>query len=268
VLWSEGKAGAGEATVFFSHIQQLPVETALQTLREASIVYQEEMGANPFFFVDYLCIRQATKGDFDLQVVRQAIHDIPRLLVELDDTKDDIGNLMPSYFSRSFCVFEVFAAVEGGATDHKVLVFGPAVSDPKNTPWLSAKVNAHGYNIVNSCDGQCRWPEEKEKIDAFIKASVGYEELDKVVGTAVAAGCVYGLQAAAKQDLSRINVAAQVGVQAADLTDEQLQQFCNQHQNPNLVRVIDLLQCVRIQTSMRFVSFRSYERSSSRAAIM
>jgi tetratricopeptide (TPR) repeat protein len=262
VLWSEGKAGAGEATVFFSHIQQLPVQTALQTLREASVVYQEEMGMNPFFFVDYFCIRQATKGDFDLDTVRQAIHDTPRLLVELDDTKDDIGNLMPTYFRRSFCVFEVFAAVEGGTNDQKVLVSGPAVSDPETTPWLSAKVNAHGYNIVNSSDGECRWPVEKEKINAFIESSVGYKELDKVVGKAVADGCVYGLQVAAKKDVSQINIAAQVGVQAADLTDEQLQRFCDQHQSPELVHVVDLQQCkqiTKVDSLCRFSELRQLE---------
>ena len=62
VLWSEGREGVGEATVFFSHIQLLPIRTALQTLREASKVYAKEMGTNPRFFIDYLGIRQAQKG--------------------------------------------------------------------------------------------------------------------------------------------------------------------------------------------------------------
>jgi tetratricopeptide (TPR) repeat protein len=247
VLWSEGRKGVGEATVFFSHIQQLPVETAVETLREASVVYHEEMGANPRFFIDYMGIRQAAKGDFDLNVVRQAIHDIPRLLVELDAAKDSLGNAAPIYFSRSFCLIEVFAAVEQGSSNGKVLVFGPAVKDPMTAPWLAAKVSSRfGYNVVNSCNGQCRWADEKKKIDAFIEESVGYEELDRIVGEAVANGCTYGLQIAAATDPSRVNVAAFFSVQAADLTDEQLEQFCKQHETPRSVRAIDLQQCEKL----------------------
>ena len=124
-----------------------------------------------------------------------------------------------------------------------MLVFGPAVKNPKTAPWLATKVNTYGYNIVNSRAGQCRWPEEKEKIDAFIESDVGFEELDKLVGTAVANACIYGLQTAAAADPSQINVAAQVGVQAADLTDKQLQHFCAHHSNHDEVRTIDLHNC-------------------------
>jgi hypothetical protein len=176
VLWSEGRKGAGEAAVFFSHIQQLPVETAVETLREASKVYLKEMGASPRFFIDYMCIRQAQKGDFDLTVVREAIQDIPLFLVELDAAKDDLGNAAPIYFARSFCLFEVFVAVEHsspGDDIRKVLVLGPAVKDPKTAPWLAAKVNSFGYNVVNSRDGQCRWANEKMVIDSFIKGVSG-----------------------------------------------------------------------------------------------
>jgi tetratricopeptide (TPR) repeat protein len=95
-------------------------------------------------------------------------------------------------------------------------------------------------------DWRCRRPAEKEKIDAFIEGSVGYEALDKVVGAAVAAGCMCGLQISAKRDPSYINIAARVGVQAIDLEDDQLQEFFDQHQSPGDVRKIDLQQCKRI----------------------
>jgi chemotaxis protein histidine kinase CheA len=270
VLWSEGREGAAEATVFFSHIQKLPVETALQTLREASKVYRKQMGVAPKFFIDYLCIRQAQKGDFDLQVVREAIHTTPLLLVELDDAQGDIGNAAPDYFNRSFCIFEVFAAAESSEQDgeQKVLVFGPAVKNPKTAPWLARKVSTYGYNIVNSRDGQCRWPAEKEKIDAFIESTVGFEELDKVVGSAVANACIYGLQTAAAADPSQINVAAQVGVQAADLTDVQLQHFCAHHSNHDEVRTIDLhncgqivnVECLRVFSELRQLDIEGCDR--------
>jgi hypothetical protein len=53
VLWSEGREGVAEATVFFSHIQKLPVKTALQTLREASKVYRKQMGVSPRHYTLY-----------------------------------------------------------------------------------------------------------------------------------------------------------------------------------------------------------------------
>jgi tetratricopeptide (TPR) repeat protein len=247
VLWSEGTGGVGAATVFFSHIQALPVETAVETLRESLQVYRNEIGVNPRFFIDYMCIRQAQKGDFDLPVVRHAIHAIPWMLVELDAGEDDLRNAAPVYLTRSFCVFEVFAAIEeeeeGKRSRTKVLVFGPAVKDAKIAPWLAAKIVSHDYNIVNSSEAQCRWKDEKEKINAFIEESVGFDELDLVVGRAVAKGCMRGLSLAAQQDPPIVNIAAVVGVQAADLTDEELNQFCREHQDPDLVCTVDIQGC-------------------------
>jgi tetratricopeptide (TPR) repeat protein len=263
VLWSEGTEGVGAATVFFSHIQALPVETAVKTLRESLQVYRNEIGVNPRFFIDYMCIRQAQQGDFDLPVVRHAIHCIPWMLVELDAGEDDLRNAAPVYLTRSFCVFEVFAAVEEEEEEQsshtKVLVFGPAVKDPKIAPWLAAKVISHDYNVVNSSEAQCRWNGEKKKIDAFIEESVGYEKLDMVVAKAVAKGCTHGLSLAAQQDPSNINVAAVVGVQAADLTDEEMNQFCRQHRDPDLVRTVDIQGCSGLTSVEGLIRFLRLE---------
>jgi hypothetical protein len=145
------------------------------------------------------------KKDFDLQVVREAIHTTPLLLVELDNCFElkhgaeicpsfmasFAGLPAPDYFNRSFCIFEVFAAVESSTQDgeQKVLVWGPAVKDYYSCPWL-AQMQMAGENIVNSREGHCRWPAEKELIDAFIESNIGYEELDKLVGTAIAKACL------------------------------------------------------------------------------
>ena len=58
--------------------------------------------------------------------------------------------------------------------------------------------------------------------------------------------CMFGLQTAAAADPSQVNVAAQVGVQAADLTDKLLQRFCTEHQEPGVVQAIDLHNCSQI----------------------
>jgi tetratricopeptide (TPR) repeat protein len=262
ILWSEGREGVGDATVFFSHVQKLPVEIALQTLREAAQVYRTDLGSNPRFFIDYFCIRQAQKDDFSLPVVRQAIHDTPHLLVELDDAKDAIGNAAPAYLTRSFCIFEVSAAVESDTTGDgkKVLVLGPAVKDPRTAPWLAAKTEAYDYNIVNSREAQCRFDDERVKINAFIEKSLGYEELDKLVSVAIANGVMNGLRLAAQLDPATVHVAAAMGVQAAELTDEALQTCCEQHPNPILVRTVDLQHCTRltsIDSLSRFAELQS-----------
>jgi hypothetical protein len=101
------------------------------------------------------------KTEFDLAVVRQAIWDTPKLLVELDDEKDDIGSPAPRYLTRSFAVVEVLSAVEKGGGKKKVLVLGPAVKEVDTAPWLAAKVHRHKKNIVNSREAQCRIDEEK-----------------------------------------------------------------------------------------------------------
>jgi hypothetical protein len=179
----------------------------LQTLRDALPIYREQLGREPLFFIDLFCIRQCHgKTEFDLAVVRQAIWDTPKLLVELDDAKDDIGNSAPRYLTRSFTLVEVFNAVENGGGEEKVLVLGPAVKEADTAPWLAAKFHRHKKNIVNSWEAQCRHDEEKDKIDRFISESIGYEELDKVVGAAIADGVIHGQKLAAQAEPSRINI--------------------------------------------------------------
>ena len=90
-------------------------------------------------------------------------------------------------------------------------MLGPAVKEADTAPWLAAKLQ-HGYNIVNSEKAQCRIKEEKDKIDGFIRETIGFEELDRVVGAAIAAGVIRGQQLAAEADPSRINIAALEGV--------------------------------------------------------
>ena len=121
--------------------------------------------------------------------------------------------------------------MEKGGGEKKVLVLGPAVKEADTAPWLAAKFHRHKKNIVNSQEAQCRHDEEKDKINRFISESIGYGELDKVVGAAIADGVIHGQKLAAKTDPSRINIAALVEVQADDLTDGQLQAEIG-HRNP------------------------------------
>jgi hypothetical protein len=248
VLWCEGAEGVGTATVFFSHCQNMPLPIMLQTLQDSLPIYREQLGGEePRFFVDYFCIRQChKKTEFNLDVVRQAIWETPKLLVELDDAKDELGNAAPRYLTRSFTVVEVFNAVENGGAEQKVLVLGPAVKEADTGPWLAAKFHRHKMNIVNSQGAECRIQEEKDKINQFIVKTIGFEELDRVVGAAIADGVIRGQQLAAKADPSRINIAALVKVQAADLTDEQLGRFCTEYKAPEVVQAINLRDCQQI----------------------
>jgi hypothetical protein len=69
---------------------------------------------------------------------------------------------------------------------------------------------------------------------------------------------------------SQINVAAQVGVQAADLTDKQLQHFCAHHSSHDEVRTVDLhncdqivsAECLRVLSELRQLGIKGCDRIS------
>jgi hypothetical protein len=234
VLLRERSPEVGEADVFFSHIQKVPLEITIQSLSEA-VRMHPELNESTKFFIDYCSIRQCQSNDFDLAQVRAAIHNMPLMLVELDGALNRRGTAAePEWFKRSFCVFEAFAAVEA---KNRILICGPAIEDTKTSPRL-----AEGSK-VDSKRAKCRSHAHKEEIDSFIRKSVGHEELDGQVAAAIVEGVKRGLQLF---DSSRIRVVAcalAVGVRACALTDKQLRQWAEQHEEPTEVFHLDLAGC-------------------------
>ena len=94
------------------------------------------------------------------------------------------------YFSRSFCLFEAYATIEGGG---KFLVIGkdlivlkrPDGSERLDT--LTAPLDSPGLRVDSSA-ARTRRPQDKAAIDDFIRSTIGFESLDQAVMRAMVEG--------------------------------------------------------------------------------
>ena len=122
---------------------------------------------------DYTTLKQC-KRDFDLKRIRQVIREIGLTLAELD--------LDPqAYLARSFCILELLATVECGATllvqMHFLRAYGAALD-------LAA-------SPVNAKAAQTRDPTDKATIDGFVEAMPGgFEKLNATITEAIKAAAV------------------------------------------------------------------------------
>jgi len=117
---------------------------------------------------DYTSLKQCVQ-DFDLSRVRQLIKEIGLTLAELD--------LDPqAYLMRSFCILELFAAVDAGAT---LLVQMNVVRAYDVAAELAARP-------VDAKAAQTRRPKDKATIDGFVEAMPGgFETLNATTTEAI-----------------------------------------------------------------------------------
>ena len=119
---------------------------------------------------DYTTLKQAKEGgDFKLARVRQLIKEIGLTLAELDMDPQ-------AYLTRSFCILELFATVDAGATllvqMHFLKAFGVAAE-------LAARP-------VDAKKAQTRSEKDKAKIDGFVEAMPGgFETLNATITEAI-----------------------------------------------------------------------------------
>ena len=117
---------------------------------------------------DYTTLKQCQR-DFDLARIRQAIREIGLTLAELDMD-------LQAYLTRSFCILELLATAESGATllvqMHFLRAFGVALD-------LAAKP-------VDAKAAQTRDPADKATIDGFVEAMPGgFETLNTTITEAI-----------------------------------------------------------------------------------
>lgn len=167
VLMQENNDAVGKADWFFSHVQMLPWGTNVDTIYDAQLFHAK-------IWIDFFVLRQC-QHDFEVQRIRDVIREIGHTLVEMDENV--------TYLSRSFCVFEVFASVEGEA---EINVWCSEMSRKRNKRAVMDKIVAIPVKIE---DAKARDPEDKARIDEFITESVGFETLDAEVAQAIAEGC-------------------------------------------------------------------------------
>jgi tetratricopeptide (TPR) repeat protein len=145
---------------------------------------------HPRFFVDYFNIRQCTKNDFATDRLVDAIDTIGSTVVELGaDFRDESALL-----KRVFCVLELFATVK---TKGKLLVCGPALEDATTTKELAAMAGeAECKEVMDSRSSRTRSAEAEAEIKTYIKRTIGFNRLDRVVLGAILASCVGGVESA------------------------------------------------------------------------
>ena len=171
------------ADCFVSHAQSLPLDTFLLTLRYASRRCLRHLRANPYFWVDYVCLRQC-RHDFHLSEIQKLIRGVGCTLIELDERSE--------YLDRSWCIFETYATIEAGA---KLLVYDQAVSwdDLGVSGALCAfatrrqlKERLASINVRAEGSRAC-FQEDKMRIDQLIVSSVGFDALNRRVEEAIGA---------------------------------------------------------------------------------
>ena len=117
---------------------------------------------------DYTTLKQC-QNDFDLPRIRQVIKEINLTIAELDMD-------LQAYLTRSFCILELFATVEGGAKllvqMHYLRAFGAEAE-------LAARP-------VDAAKAKTRREADKAKIDGFVEAMPGgFERLNATITTAI-----------------------------------------------------------------------------------
>ena len=119
---------------------------------------------------DYTTLKQCV-NDFDLPRIRQAIKEIGLTLAELDLD-------LQAYLTRSFCILELFATVDGGA---KLLVQMNVVRAYDVAAELAARP-------VDAKAAKTRGEGAKEKIDGFVEGMEGgFETLNATITEAIKA---------------------------------------------------------------------------------
>jgi tetratricopeptide (TPR) repeat protein len=146
----------------------------------------------PRFFVDYFNIRQCVKNDFATDRLVDAIDTIGVTVAELGTDFRDQSALL----KRAFCVLELFATIK---TKGELLVCGPALDNLATTMELAALASdkEQRKEVMDSSSSRTRSAEAEAEIKAYIKRTVGFERIDRVVlSVIVASACTGSAQAA------------------------------------------------------------------------
>merc|ERR1712129_451311 len=116
----------GRANVFWSHLQKDPVmgferDGYVSLLWAISmslfdptfnIMDQIPKADQCYFWVDCFCLRQAQAADFNVDAIMELIPKVGTLIGQMDEVEE---KGFSEYLSRTFCIFEVYAAIAGSA---------------------------------------------------------------------------------------------------------------------------------------------------------
>lgn len=156
------RASVGLATVFWSHLQAEAVLGEQSTLRSMITALR---GEDPFIWIDYLCLRQAKKNDFNPKCIVELIGVVGWMVACIDSAMQ--------YPQRSFCILEMLAAVAGRAKIRCIVhaSYQLAIETP-----------------VEVGRAQTRKDADKKLIDELVAVSVGVEPLNRTIKMAILEG--------------------------------------------------------------------------------
>jgi len=184
----------GPAKIFWSHMQAVQVvgtwNSTLFCIAAAMTDpwHSESLPVSDqrYIWLDYFSLRQAQQ-DFDLAIICQLIRDIGILAAELDAAHDALldgasgEHARPQvklgkvrYFSRSFCLFEAFAAITCENVE-----FIPMTNETSEVLWLRMQ-----HAPIKSHDAQAK-AKDKQIIDQYITKSIGFDAMDKKIYDAI-----------------------------------------------------------------------------------
>mmetsp|Transcript_20176 Transcript_20176/g.55873 ORF Transcript_20176/g.55873 Transcript_20176/m.55873 type:complete len:456 (+) Transcript_20176:119-1486(+) len=164
VMRREGNDNASRATVFLSHVQSKSIGYTMNTMIYAPTWHSKALHPKDdlgeiHWWLDYVVLRQCV-DDFDVNHIWKAIKTIGVTVAEVDTES--------SLLDRSFCIFEMFATASSGA---KLLVL-PENYDA-SVRLASSRVDSHAATS--------RDPRDKERVDAFIRGSIGHAAVDETL---------------------------------------------------------------------------------------
>jgi hypothetical protein len=172
----------------------------------------------PRLFVDYFNIRQCIKNDFATDRLVDAINTIGITLVELGaDFRAESALL-----KRVFCVLELFATIKSKG---ELLVCGPAMGGAATAMELAtmAANKERCQEVMDSSSSRTRSAEAESEIKAYIERTVGFVRTDKVVLSAIVAGCVRSAEPAFDETEDRgMSVLLAVGCMLYEVGDYRL----------------------------------------------
>eukprot|EP00929_Paragymnodinium_shiwhaense_P006923 TRINITY_DN110878_c0_g1_i1.p1 TRINITY_DN110878_c0_g1~~TRINITY_DN110878_c0_g1_i1.p1 ORF type:complete len:660 (+),score=67.88 TRINITY_DN110878_c0_g1_i1:80-2059(+) len=158
----EWKSRVGEADVFYSHIQGVPLSQTFHCIGEGLAMYPTKVPSNAHLWLDFTTLRQC-RSDFDLRAVSTIIEYIGCTLVEFDEDA--------TYAQRSFCLFECFASVH---CEIPLLCYAP--------PSVQERLESHP---IDSEKAQTRSAIDKLAIDSYIAGSCGFKVVDATITAAL-----------------------------------------------------------------------------------
>jgi len=206
VLLKRGSKNVHRANVFYSHTQGVQLKETIGRMREGIAAHRVKLPSTDesqlFFWLDYTTLKQCVH-DFDLPRIRQLIKEIGLTLAELDMNPQ-------AYLTRSFCILELLATVQGDATLLVQMHFLKAFD-------VAAELAARP---VDAKAAQTRREKDKATIDGFVEAMPGgFEKLNATITEAIkkAAAVIAEQYSPSKIDLDRKGLTAHDATVVAEI---------------------------------------------------